>query len=109
MTFMIDNSEDKHVPEKQGELASLPEIEKGLMGWKVRKLERQILDSMSRSTIPNTGWHIYQKIRFKTSAGGNEICMRMHSLANRGYLKVVGSDGDCGYLYELPPPPTGEG
>ena len=78
----------------------LEEIEKGKHGWKVRRLEILIMESMQRATKPNTGWDVYQKLKRKVSTSGDEVCTRMKSLSDRALLRIVGNDNDCGYMYE---------
>lgn len=77
----------------------LQHLPKGVMGWKVRKLEILIMETMQRATQPNTCWDIYQKINRKDSAQGEEIGLRMQSLARRERLEIIGhdDDGDCLY------------
>lgn len=79
----------------------LPEIAKGEKGWKARRLEILILDTLSRATQPNTCWGIYQKIHRKLSVTPEEIGHRMLGLVDKGFLITKGSDVDCGYFYEL--------
>ncbi len=78
----------------------LQRIQKGKKGWKVRRLEIEIMRAMSRITQPNTGWNIWQKIKGSISTDGDEVCMRMKSLAERGHIRITGSDVDCGYFYD---------
>lgn len=81
---------------------TLPEIKRGLPGWKKRRKEHLIMEAMGRATTPQTGWHIYQKVnRTLGSWSGEECCELMMGLADAGYLKVVGNDNDCGWLYEV--------
>lgn len=87
-------------------MSELLPLEKGQKGWKVRRLEIEIMEAMERATQPNTGWDVYQKIKRKVSADGEEICLRMVGLADRGYLEITGSDHDCGYLYKIPSTPN---
>ena len=81
----------------------LQPIEKGQRGWKVRRLDMLIMETMDRATQPNTGWDIYQKIKRDISVDGDYICLRMKALSDRGYLQMVGdADPDCGWFYSLP-------
>lgn len=79
----------------------LEPIEKGQPGWKKRRLQITILEVVSRSTTPQTGWDIYQKLRKKKnySVDGNDLCIKMNSLCEMGYLKRVGHyDCDSQYI-----------
>ena len=78
----------------------LQPLSKCVMGWKVRRLEILIMETMQRATKPNTCWDIYQKINRKNSAQGGEIGFRMQSLARRERLEIIGhdNDGDCLYM-----------
>lgn len=82
-----------------------PPIERKQLGWKKRRKERLIMKAMHRATVPQTGWHILQKVRrMKPKLGtweGDECCELMMGLTDAGYLRVVGNDDDCGWLYEL--------
>lgn len=79
-----------------------PDIERGNPGWKTRRKEQRIMVAMQRATKPNTGWDIYQKVkRSLGSWSGDECCELMKGLADSGYLRIVGNDADCGYLYEV--------
>jgi len=83
-------------------MSLLDEIPKGEKGWKLRRLDIQIMEIMQKATIPQTGWHIFQKLRkIDKSADGSLICERMYYLHTQEFLKVVGTDPDCGYEYEL--------
>ncbi len=75
----------------------LKPLPKGTKGWKIRRLEILILETLARATQPNTGWDIWQKIQRKNSASGNDIEITMHSLSRRGYLTITGHDDDCFY------------
>lgn len=77
----------------------LQHLPKGVMGWKVRRLEILIIETMQKATQPNTCWNIYQKIKRKDPAHGEEIGLRMQSLARRDRLEIIGhdDDGDCLY------------
>lgn len=81
------------------------EIERKQLGWKKRRKERMIMLAMHRATKPNTGWDVFQKVRrMKPVLGtwsGDECCELMASLVEAGYLRIVGNDDDCGWLYEL--------
>jgi len=78
----------------------LNKIDKGKQGWKLRRLEISIIEIMERATQPNTGWDVFQKMKKHSySYTGDEICKRMFSLSERGYLKITGIDNDCGYFY----------
>ena len=85
----------------------LEPIEKGKSGWKKRLVEILILETMSRTTLPNTGWCVWQKIKseikHKSYSDGKIICEIMKSLSERGYLEISGSEScsDCGYYYNL--------
>lgn len=84
--------------------SQLSEIPRGERGWKKRRQELQILTLMARATTPQTGWHIWQKMRRSgTERGfsGDDICMLMVGLAESGHLRIVGSDPDCGHKYEV--------
>ncbi|MCG7945872.1 MAG: hypothetical protein N0C84_05945, partial [Candidatus Thiodiazotropha taylori] len=82
-----------------------PEIQRGQYYWKKRRKERLIMDAMHRATTPQSGWRIYQKVsRGRDSLGtwsGEECCELMLGLKEAGYLKIVGCDNDCGWLYEV--------
>lgn len=82
-------------------MSDLPVIAKGEKGWKVRRLEILIIETIKRATQPNTCWDIYQKIRKKISTTPEEVGHRMIGLTDKGYLKTNGSDVDCGYFYQL--------
>ncbi len=83
------------------QLKPLPE---GTKGWKVRRLEILILETLARATQPNTCWDIWQKVQRKNSASGKDIGTTMHSLTLRGYLTITGrDDGDCFYTLKGKP------
>lgn len=87
-------------------MSKLPAISKGEKGWKVRRLEILIMETIARATQPNTCWDIYQKIHKKLSVTPEDVGHRMLWLVDKGLLKTAGSDVDCGYFYELPEPPN---
>ncbi len=82
------------------QLKPLPE---GTKGWKIRRLEILILETLARATQPNTGWEMWQKIQRKNSASGKDVEITMHSLSRRGYLTITGldDDGDCFYTLKI--------
>lgn len=82
-------------------MSELLAIPKGEKGWKVRRLEILIMDTIRRATQPNTCWDIYQKIHRKLSATPEEVGHRMLVLVEKGFLKTAGSDVDCGYFFEI--------
>ena len=79
----------------------LAEIQKGEKGWKVRRLEILIMETIQRASQPNTCWDIYQKIHRKLSCSPEDVGHRMLGLVDKGYLVTKGSDVDCGYFYEV--------
>ena len=83
-------------------MIELQPIPKGTKGWKVRRLEIEIMATMQRATQPNTGWDIWQKLKRKITTDGDEVCLRMKGLSDRGHLKITGNDVDCGYFYDTP-------
>ena len=79
-----------------------PEIPKGNTYWKKRQRELLIMQVMGRATTPQTGWHVFQKVKRFNGMSGDESCSLMLGLAERGYLRIAGNDNDCGYMYSLP-------
>ena len=82
-------------------MSELEPITKGLQGWKTRQIEIAILDRMGKSTTPQTGWHMYQKLRKTYPLDGYQFCARMISLSEKGFLTIVGTDYDCGHEFVL--------
>jgi len=66
---------------------------------KKQMLSEMIIFGIDRATTPQTGWSIWQKIKRKTSASGNDICIRMNSMCEEGFIKRVGHDNDGDSLY----------
>ena len=79
-------------------------ISLGVQGWKKREFEILVLKTVERSTKPQSGWTIFQKMNKKKiyTYKGKEICMIMYELYKRGYLRRVGFDSDRDSIYKLP-------
>lgn len=82
---------------------TLTPIKKGLIGWKRRAQEILIIDILKNATTPHTGCDMYQKFvkRGIPAPNETELSLLMQSLQRRGYLKLIGTDVDCGYQFEL--------
>jgi len=83
---------------------NLPElIPIGQQGWKMREAERMVIEIVTRSTNPQSGWTIRQKLRRKKQAdiSGKQLSGIMYSLYKRGYLKRVGFDNDRDSIYVI--------
>jgi hypothetical protein len=81
----------------------LEPIPRGEIGWKMRRVEILVMESMQRATTLQSGWHIWQKIQHKTGVGGfcgDDICTLMHNLEKRGLLEIRGCD-DGDFLYKI--------
>jgi len=85
------------------EIKIIKPIEKGQRGWKRRAQEILIIDILKDATTPHTGCDMYQKFakRKLSPPSDDELSLLMQSLYRRGYLKLVGTDVDCGYQFEL--------
>jgi len=83
------------------ESCSTPWIRYDLFVSKKDKLDKLIMKSMGRATTPQTGWDIWQKIKHKTSAQGNDVCVRMSGLCDSGKIARIGYDKDHDSVYEL--------
>ena len=81
----------------------LEPIPKGKIGWRVRRAEIAIMESMHRATTGQSGWAVWQKInRAEPRFNGDDLHIVMSSLEKRGYLEICGcSDGDL--LYKVAP------
>ena len=71
-------------------------IEVGLQGWKKRDIEIRVIQMVRRSTTPQSGWTIYQKLAKKNIRlySGKEICIMMYDLYKRGYIEHAGFSKD---------------
>jgi len=65
------------------------------------ELNRLIIESMDRSTTPQTGYSIYNKIRrnIKSTFKADDICKAMVDLGESGYIVFAGFDKDRDSLY----------
>lgn len=85
---------------------NMPEIiPVGTQGWKIRDAERIIIEIVNRSTTPQSGWAIRQKLKSKKkywSLQGEQLCSIMFSLNKRGYLEHMGFDSDSDSIYKIP-------
>ena len=85
-------------------IKSPEKIPVGVKGWKVREIERLIIEVVSRSTTPQSGWTIRQKfLKSRTNfTPGKELCEIMFSLYQRGFLERTGFDSDRDSVYKIP-------
>lgn len=68
---------------------------------KARAEAFEILNAMERSTTPQTGYTIFNKIRSKISTNSDRVCLTMVYLKECSYLKHIGYDNDYDSIYEL--------
>lgn len=71
--------------------------------FKRAKLQNLIVSGVIRATTPQTGWSIWQKIKTKTSANGDQVCREMFALCYDGVIKRVGFDADGDSQYIMKP------
>ena len=81
----------------------LKPIPKGTIGWRVRRAEIHVMESMQRATTGQTGWHVWQKIkRLEPRWRGYELQTLLGNLEKRGYLEICGCD-DGDFMYKVTP------
>ncbi len=89
LTLKKKTSKDKRIVIQENETQPVHEI--------------YIMKIMSRATTPQSGWHIYQKMKriVKNANDGDYILGLMMGLVEKGYLKRVDSDEQLGYLFKI--------
>lgn len=83
-------------------LEFIPEGEKG---WKVNRLDHEIINVLFRATIPNCGWRVQKKLpeKIMRKYSGEDVQKRMFQLHRKGFLSLVrySCDGDPEYSVRL--------
>ena len=82
-------------------MKSLEAIPKGTIGWKNRRLEILILETLERATVPHCKHRMWQKLQRKVTASYDDIYNAMARLELRGYLIHCGLDDEGESIFQL--------
>ena len=85
--------------DRERDVSRLEPIAKGGHGWKNRRAEILIIETLKCATVPHCCHRMWQKLQHKISISAEHIATLLHRLADQGFLCCVGHDEDGEALY----------